>query len=223
MDDRSHDAHDDDAIATPLSAEPPGEPVSAGASRGNRTGAADQVRTLIRRARTLVEPLDSATFNRRPEPDRWSVGECIEHLNATARLYLPVLAEAIEGARERGLADRRRDGRTLLGRILVWTQEPPVRFRMKTWTEIEPESGGSEGLDPDSVLEEFEALHEELIVRINESSDLDCRRIKVRSALDRRLKLSLGDWFAFLAAHGRRHTWQAEQVVEALEVGTPPG
>ena len=188
-------------------------------SRRNRQGFADQVRDLIRRAHRIAEPLDRATFNRKPEPDRWSVAECIDHLNATARLYLPVLAEAIEDARERGLVDGRRDGRTLLGRLVVWTLEPPARFRMKTFAEIEPEA--EDGWDPAEALEEFEALHEELIVRINESSDIDRKRVKIRSALDSRLKLSLGDWFAFLAAHARRHLWQAEQVLESLGGAEP--
>lgn len=191
--------------------------------RPNRQGSADQVRTLIRRARELVAPVDRATFNRGPDGGGWSAAECIDHLNTTLRLYLPVLTESIEEARERGLVDGRRDGRTLLGRVLTWSQEPPVRFRMKTYDEIRPRIAEDEGLDPEAALDEFEALHEELIVRINESRDLDRRRVKVRSALDRRLTLSLDDWFAFLAAHGRRHLWQAEQVLAQVAAPAAPG
>jgi hypothetical protein len=183
--------------------------------RPNRQGPADQIRTLIRKARELVEPLDRATFNRRPDDGGWSAAGCLDHLNATARLYLPVLAEAIDDARARGVLDGRDDGRTLLGRVVAWSQEPPVRFRMKTYDDLQPAPDPGNGLDPRETLEEFEALHEELIVRINESSDLDRKRVKIRSALDTRLRLSLSDWFAFLAAHGRRHLWQAERALNA--------
>lgn len=186
--------------------------------RANRRGLADQLRTLIRHAHELAEPLDTPTFNRKPEGGGWSVAECLEHLNATARLYLPVLTEAIEEARSTGAAEGRREGRTLFGRLVTWSQEPPARFRMKTWEQIAPRPGEEQNpLRPEAVLEEFEALHEELIVRINESSDMDRKKIRLRSVLDSRLKLSLGDWFAFLAAHGRRHLWQAEQVLEGME------
>lgn len=188
--------------------------------RPNRQGAADQLRTLIRKAGELVEPLDPHTFNRRPDGGGWSVGECLEHLNATARVYLPVLTEAIEEARARRLLDGRNDGRTLLGRLLAWSQEPPARFRMKTYDDLTPADDPER--DPREVLDEFQALHEELIVRINESGDLDRRRVKVRSTLDSRLKLSLGDWFAFLAAHGRRHLWQAEQVLASIRAPAAP-
>jgi len=190
--------------------------------RSNRQGVADQLRTLIRRAHQLAEPLDRTTFNRRPGPGSWSVAECLDHLNATARLYLPVLTEAIESARAGGLVGGHAEGRTLLGRLLIWTQEPPVRFRTRTYEQIMPAGGDADGgLDPRSLLEEFQALHEEVIVRINESADLDRKRIKIRSVLDPRLKLSLGDWFGFLAAHGRRHLWQAERALAKVqEVGS---
>ena len=193
----------------------------SGRRRASRQGPADQFRSVIRRGRELVEPLDRASFNRRPGPERWSAGQCIDHLNATARVYLPVLTEAIEGARAQGLVDGRRDGRTLLGRLLAWSQEPPARFRTRTADVLEPDREPE--LDPDAVMEEFENLHEELIVRINESGDLDRKRVKIRSVIVSRLRLSLGDWFAFLAAHARRHLWQAEQVLAQARPPARPG
>lgn len=182
-------------------------------TRRNRQRPQDEVRTLIRQVRELADGLDRDTFNRRPGEDRWSVGECVDHLNASARLYLPVLTEAIERARADGLTGIGAGGQTWLGRLVVWGMEPPPKrpTRMKTWPELEP----ARDLDPADTLDQFEALHEELIVRMNEASDLDLGKVKVRSVLDSRLNLSLGDWFAFLAAHGRRHAWQAEQALVA--------
>ena len=181
-------------------------------ARPNRQGLQDQLRTLIRRALQVGEGLGAEDFDRRPDPDRWSVAECLDHVNETARVYLPVLTEAIEDARAGGIARRQGDGRTLLGRIVVRMQEPPARFRTRTFEVLEP----TRGLERGTVLEEFETLHEEIIVRINESGGLDRKKIRIRSVLDPRLRLSLGDWFAFLAAHGRRHVWQAERVRDAL-------
>jgi hypothetical protein len=180
-------------------------------SRPNRQGVADQVRTLLRSAREMVEGADPATLVEAPPGGGWSPVQCLEHLNETARLYLPVIADAMDRGRADGLLGRPAPGLTLLGRIVVWSQEPPVRLRMRTRQPLEPPEGG---LDPASVLEEFELLHEELIVRINESGSLDRQRIRIRSVLAPRLQLSLGDWFAFLAAHARRHLWQAEQALE---------
>lgn len=183
-------------------------------TRPNRHRPQDEIRTLIRLVRNAGEGLDRETFNRRPAEGRWSVGECIDHLSATARLYLPVLTDAIDVARKKGVTGSRGSGQTWLGRIFVRGQEPPPRWpsRIRTWPELQP----ARDLDPADTLDEFEALHEELIVRMNEANDLDRKKIKVRSVLNTRLRLSLGDWFAFLAAHGRRHLWQAEQALKDL-------
>ena len=181
--------------------------------RKNREGVQDQLRTIISRAENLAKEVPREKFGRRPEPGSWSMAECLDHLNETARLYLPALTERIERARENGMLASPGSGeRTLIGRIMTWTQEPPVRFTTKTFEAIEP----TEAPDSDVVIEDFVALHEELIVRINEAADLDRKKIKMRSVLDSRLKLSLGDWFHFLAAHARRHLWQAEQVRDRL-------
>lgn len=143
------------------------------------------------------------------------MAECLDHLNETARLYLPELSETIERARAEGqLAHPGSGERTMIGRFIAWTQEPPVRYRMKTFEDIEP--AGDQDREPGEVMDAFVALHEELVVRINEAADLDRKRVKMRSALDSRLKLSLGDWFHFLTAHARRHVWQAERVLERV-------
>lgn len=172
------------------------------------------MRTLVREVTSLIGALDRETLNRRPGEGAWSAGECVDHLNETARLYLPELADTIERAREKGLLATPGSGeRTLIGRIVVWGTEPPPRIRTRTFAAIEPEREH----DPADLAEAFEALHEELIVRINEAADLDWKKVRLRSVLDRRLKLSLGDWFHFLAAHGRRHLWQARRALDSLD------
>src|SRR5829696_6658254 len=61
-----------------------------------------QFEQLSQDADALVEPLTDEQFTWRPSPESWSVAECIDHLNTTARLYLPQLDEAIANAIRRG-------------------------------------------------------------------------------------------------------------------------
>lgn len=165
---------------------------------------------LIDRVRRLADSADPDTFLRRPAEGSWSAAECVDHLNGTARLYLPELEEAIAGARRQGLTGDRADGRTLLGRLIAWATAPPPRLKMTTFRELEPAQHG----DPAELVEEFARLHRAVIDQMNGTADLDGKRIKVRSLLDSRLKLSLDDWYAFIAAHARRHLWQAERALE---------
>lgn len=166
--------------------------------------------TLIDRVRSLAEAVDADTFLQRPAEGSWSAAECVDHLNGTARLYLPELEKAIAEARRQGLTGDRADGRTLLGRLIAWATAPPPRLKMSTFTELEP----AQDTDPAELVAEFARLHRALIDQMNATTDLDGKRIKVRSLLDSRLKLSLDDWYAFLVAHARRHLWQAERALE---------
>src|SRR5678815_4165940 len=70
-----------------------------------------QFEELANDADALVGPLSDAQFSWQPlvtkaSADRprygWSVAQCIDHLNATARMYLPVLDEGIANAIRQG-------------------------------------------------------------------------------------------------------------------------
>ena len=62
-----------------------------------------QFERLAAEADALVAPLTEEQFTWRPAPGSWSIAECIDHLNSTARLYLPRLDEGIAEAIRRGL------------------------------------------------------------------------------------------------------------------------
>ena len=58
---------------------------------------------LAAEADALVAPLTEEQFTWRPAAGSWSIAECIDHLNSTARLYLPRLDEGIAEGIRRGL------------------------------------------------------------------------------------------------------------------------
>ena len=50
----------------------------------------------------LVGAVPESTWQLRPDPARWSMAECVEHLNLTAQAYLPLLRAALERGRAAG-------------------------------------------------------------------------------------------------------------------------
>ena len=54
-------------------------------------------------ADAFVAPLSEDQFTWQPRPGAWSVAQCIDHLNVTARHYLPRLDEGIAEAMRRGM------------------------------------------------------------------------------------------------------------------------
>ncbi len=54
------------------------------------------------RLHRLVGIAPEQSWSRRVEPGRWSMAECVAHLNLTAAAYLPLLHAALERGREMG-------------------------------------------------------------------------------------------------------------------------
>lgn len=156
----------------------------------------------------LLDGLTETQFNWRAGAGRWSIAECLVHLNVTARLYLPLIESAMEEARSRHLLG---DGPFRHGFLVNWlirTTEPPPKLKTKSPKIFVP--------PPDQPLEtvatDFMTLQDQFLARIHEANGLHLSRIKVISPVSRFLRMSLGQSFAFLAAHERRHLWQAREV-----------
>jgi hypothetical protein len=67
------------------------------------------------------------------------------------------------------------------------------------------------GLQPlDETAARFQTIQDEMMERIQRAAGLHLSAVK--SKLAGPLKLTLGQYFAFAAAHERRHLWQARQV-----------
>lgn len=154
----------------------------------------------------------------RPDADRWSVGECLDHLVRTGEAYLEALDEAVEEGRRRGrIADGpHRPG--LVGRCLTRLLEPPPGLEIRAPARIRPScpgTGGPDaGRDPDP-LPAFLALRGRLAERLEAADGLDLRRVRVTSPFVPLLRFDLGSAFRVIAAHERRHLWQARRVREA--------
>ena len=166
---------------------------------------------LATAADALVSPLTEEQFIWRPAHGSWSIAECIDHLNVTARLYLPQLDEGIAEAIRRGLYAEGPFTHDLIGRFLVRTMEPPARIRVKAPSSFHPVVHRSRS----EIMAAFRAYQVQFVDRLRQASGLDLRRAKVHSPISDWIKMSLNSGFALMAAHERRHLWQAQQVIAA--------
>ena len=48
---------------------------------------------------------------------------------------------------------------------------------------------------------------------LRQANGLDLGRVRVRAPMNKWVRFSLGSGFAFMAAHERRHLWQARQII----------
>jgi len=175
-----------------------------------------ELHEATRRAWLLVQSTDGRMFTVRPTPLSWSAAECLAHLNISSQLFLPVLREALERARRsRKRGTPRMD---LFGRVLAWFLEPPIRRKVRTSAPFVPKSTRAKA----DAFGEFAGLQEQLIDLLGEARDADLR-VKIVSPFDKRVRYNILSAFRIVAAHERRHLWQAEQAVAELRRVHPPG
>ncbi|RPI27591.1 MAG: DinB family protein [Acidobacteria bacterium] len=160
-------------------------------------------------ASRLAASVDEGIWARRPEPGRWSAAECVVHLNLTSEAYIPLIEYTIRQGRERewrGNGPYRRDP---IGWLLARIIEPPARLRVKTTAPFVPRISGQK----DEIVGEFLELQKRLEDQVEAANGLNLNRLRIASPFYPRVRYNLFSGFKILAAHERRHLWQAEQAV----------
>jgi hypothetical protein len=170
-----------------------------------------QFEAIAAEAAALVAPLGDDQFRWKPSGDRWSIAECLEHLNATARSYLPVIDDGIADAIRLGTYAEGPFEYRWYARLLVRLIEPPPVFRMKTG----PQNVPATDRPKQATVNGFGAYQVQYVDRLRQSNGIDLATARVRSPAVAWLRIPLGCGFAAMVAHERRHLWQARQVLEA--------
>jgi hypothetical protein len=170
-----------------------------------------QFERLADDADALVAPLSDTQFTWRPSPERWSIALCLDHLNVTARLYLPLLDEGIANAISKGLYGEGPFTYWWLARLFVRSLEPPPRFHMKAPAAFQPPPARTRH----EIMAAFRAYQVQYVDRLRQANGLDLLRARVRSPAASWIVMPLGSGFAAMTAHERRHLSQARHVMDA--------
>ncbi|MEP6690334.1 MAG: DinB family protein [Gemmatimonadaceae bacterium] len=171
-----------------------------------------QFEKIKREVTELAAGMSDAQFNWRPPAGGWSVGECLSHLNITNAQYLAPLDDAIAEARAQKRLGRGPFKHGMLGKYFIKFMEPPPRWRLRSPRKLAPERKAHRVA---VVVPTFLTFQDQLIERVVAANGVDLWRAKVTSQASRLIRFSLGETYAILAAHERRHLWQASQVVKA--------
>jgi hypothetical protein len=170
-----------------------------------------QFDTITDRARAFVAALSPDALMRRPTAEGWSPAECLTHLSLTVHIFKPLLDQTIDAARAHGLRGVGPYRMDPLGRMMRWLMEPPSRMRTKTYTTVAPINVGP----PAEVLPMFVAAQGVLKESLHAADGVALDRATIISPFNHRLRYNLLSTFAILAAHERRHLWQAERAATA--------
>ena len=172
----------------------------------------------LERARTrlhrLADALPADRWARRADPARWSVAECVAHLNLTAQAYAPLLRAALAEAAALGGPAPVRYRRDPVGWLISRMVGPLPRLgalrigRIRTPAPFVPAGD----LPREATLREFDARQDELLGFVREADGRPLDRVRVTSPFDARARYNLYAALAMQAPHQHRHLQQAEEV-----------
>ena len=159
-----------------------------------------------RRAQALIDTVSADQLMRRPDPGKWSIAECLAHLNLTAATVQKIMARGIEQAKQEKKFGEGPFSIGPNGRLLVWIAEPPPKFRIRAPKNVRPPAAID---DPLQVLPAFMKAQDEWERLMREQEGLDLAKIKVGQGI---FRMRLAAALPWMMAHQRRHLLQAENV-----------
>lgn len=178
----------------------------------------DQLAAIKAEGQAVSAGLTDGQFNWRPGKDRWSIADCLQHLNVGVTQALPAFDRAIAEGRARGQTAQGPFRYGWFARLVAGSMEPPPKWRMKTAAILRvPLTATYHAAD---LLPRFMAVRDQLAERVRDSDGLDLARVRTISTINRLLRLPLGAYFQFILSHDRRHLWQARQVRNHPGFGT---
>lgn len=136
------------------------------------------------------------------------MADCLNHLDVTVSKYLPRIDAMLSQGRAEGIVGRGPFRHPWVDLWFVRMLEPPPRRKLRVPGIFAP----APDVAPETILPEFRRLRAELLDRVAAADGLDLAALRTASPAARFFTLTLGQCFAALAAHDRRHLWQARQV-----------
>jgi hypothetical protein len=163
---------------------------------------------IIKTVEENFVPLSSEALNQKPSPQKWSVAECLEHLNYYSDYYNKATKTAIEQAQKKQWKNVPAFTSSWLGKKSIESVDPKNTKPSKTPKALNPTSSN---VRPD-VVDRFLAAQKEFLTLIETAENININKAKVRIEVFKLLKLRLGDLFLFMVAHNQRHCNQALRV-----------
>ena len=177
---------------------------------------ASQIADIRSRLDRLCAGVSAAQFNWQADAGRrWSVGQCLDHVTKTTRLYGEHIEAAIAGAPRAAGSGARPNW---LGRAFIWVIEPPVRFKAPAPDSVQPRST----LEPAIVRTEAEDALEFLQALTARAVGVDAGRVRFANPFARGSSVfNVATGVLVMLAHTRRHLEQAERIRARSDFPSP--
>jgi hypothetical protein len=182
----------------------------SGASFSQLGSLLEQFQCATREARKLVLGRSAHELTGRLAPESWSAAECLDHLARTTGSYLPAISRAVAPAPK--LTTKRPLRTGTVASLMIRNLEPPYRLRYKVIPQLAPRQA-----DFEAAWSAFEQSQSRLSETVCSAAGLAIDRVNVPCPVCTHVTYNVYGAFRMLAAHQRRHLWQIQQILTALD------
>lgn len=169
-----------------------------------------QAGTIADDARQVFGGLSAQQLNWKPAPERWSVGQCFDHLITTNSGYLPVIDDVLQGRNKSSVWQKLPFWPSIWGKLLIKSLDPKQARKIKAPKSFEPAQSDISG----SIINDFVAQQVAVMEKMKATETLDLERIVITSPAAAQVAYSLMDAYRIIVVHERRHFQQAQRVIE---------
>ena len=146
-------------------------------------------------------------LNFKQNTEKWSILECLAHLNIYGDFYIPEIEKSINKAQT---SNNNMFKSGVLGNYFVKLMEPKEKLnKMKTMSKFNP-SGSSL---TKSELTKFEQQQYKTLDLLSKATVVDLTKNKTKTSLSKIINMRLGDTLRFVIAHNQRHLLQAKRII----------
>jgi hypothetical protein len=164
----------------------------------------------LQRAEALGAKLDHEQANTRPAPRKWSVAECIEHLNQSMKIYLSAMKAGAAKAQEAAGTEHKGRG-TLYGRLIINNlRKGPQKRKFPALPMFKPRE--QDEWQMEDVLKRFKEHTEELLKLIEDTKGKDINKPRHKTPIPL-TRITLAQSLELHTLHNQRHITQAENTL----------
>jgi hypothetical protein len=150
-------------------------------------------------------------LNWRDNAEKWSVLQCLEHLNLYGDFYLPEFEMRILAGKKINDNPEFKGGwfaeKTANGML---PQEEKLSNSMNTFKNMNPNHSSLTV----TILDRFLKQQRQLLTLLEKAESVNIAKVKCKITLPI-IKFNMGSTFKFVVYHNERHLWQASNVLKA--------
>ncbi len=180
-------------------------------TNGEIDGFVAELEAVARDASEVFGGLSAAQLNWKPSAERWSVGQCFDHLIVTNQTFIPDIERVAAGTYKSSLWARVSPLSGFVAGFILGALDPAKGRKIKAPRVFRP---AESDVEPD-VINRFTRNLSEAAALMRATAGADLRRTMLTSPASALATYRLLDAYRIVAAHGRRHFEQARRVTEA--------